>query len=260
MIKLVNNQIDPFRLEELRDHWAKTKLFKKFSHSYKVHQKGIRATNSEAFWNRLIREQIASASRNNITKQKIKIVSNYLIERNGNILDVGVGYADLEKLLKKNKSKLKVYGIDISSYAVHQANKLEIGKFKKGSISKISFGKGYFDFVCALDVLEHISPHQTFNALKEINRVLKQNGEFIVSVPLNEGLEEMVKNRLNLNAHLRTYTSDILRAELILSGFKILSEKYLFAFKKLYFLKNFVIKLLPGFRKPNLIIIVARKT
>ena len=210
MTRLVNNQVDPFRLEECRDYWARIKLFKKFRYSYnKACQKKISATNSEIFWNRKIREDTASASRDNITKQKIKIVSSYLIGRRGNMLDVGVGYADLEKLLKKNNPKPKIYGIDISGYAIRQANKLEIGKFKKGSIFKITFEKEHFDFVCALDVLEHISPPQTFNALKEINRVLKQGGEFIASVPLNDDLEKMVKNRTNPNGHLRVYTPDI---------------------------------------------------
>ena len=93
------------------------------------------------------------------------------------------------------------------------------------------------DIVLVLDVLEHLPTNKTYEAYSELIRVLKPGGTLIVSVPLNEGLEEMLKHGKNPNGHLRAYTPDILKTELKLSGFKIIRECYLFAFSKLYFLK-----------------------
>ena len=78
-------------------------------------------------------------------------------------------------------------------------------------------------------------------------------------MPLNEGLEEMIKQGKNPNAHVRIYTPDLIRAEIEIAGFKILKQKLLFAFNKYYLLKSFLVKFLPGFRQPNGIIIIAQK-
>ena len=104
-------------------------------------------------------------------------------------------------------------------------------------------------------------PHNhTFEALSELFRVIKKNGNLIVSVPLNEGLQMLISNNINPNGHVRVYTSSLIKAELKISGFNIIDEQYLYAFKKNYKLKKFIVtRFIKNYRKPNNIIIVARK-
>ena len=96
--------------------------------------------------------------------------------------------------------------------------------------------------------------------MSKAKQLLKNGGVFIVSVPLNEGLEVMIKKGINPNAHVRVYTPAILKAELILSGFRIIKEKYLYAFHKNYRLKTFLANML-GFlgKSPNNVIVIAEK-
>jgi SAM-dependent methyltransferase len=50
-----------------------------------------------------------------------------------------------------------------------------------GSLGNTPFTDGYFDFVSALDVIEHIKDDNS--AASEISRILKPNGYLVISVP-----------------------------------------------------------------------------
>ncbi len=263
MKKVVKSQIfreDPFRLEEERDRFARVGKTREFKALYSVKQNFILDSNSARFWDQKIKGKVGSADLDPVTKRKITFISNYLVNKVGRLLDIGFGYADLEKKLVKDRSALEIYGLDISEKAVRDASEMGIGIFKKGSILDVPFPADYFNVVTALDVLEHIRPDRIFRAYKEIDRILKRRGIFVVSVPLNEGLEEMVKMKRNPNGHLRAYTPNILRSELEISGFRIISEKYFYAFRSLYLIKSVLINFFPtNFRKPNLVVVVAQK-
>ena len=111
-----------------------------------------------------------------------------------------------------------------------------------------------------MEVLEHILPSKIFIALNEIKRVLKGNGELIMSVPLNEGLEELIKRGVNPNGHVRIYTPELVFAELKISGFRVQKRKLLYAFRNLYTLKKTLQNTIMKKRwKPNNLIIFARK-
>ncbi len=118
----------------------------------------------------------------------------------------------------------------------------------------------HFDYAIAIEVLEHIPPCNTLQALSEIKRVMKPGGYLIASVPLNEGLEEMITRGENPNAHVRVYTPDLIEGELRIAGFTIQDEKQLIAFHKWYGVKTILAKYVM-FRKfkPNNIIILAQK-
>jgi hypothetical protein len=88
---------------------------------------------------------------------------------------------------------------------------------------------------------------------------LKSGGRLIISVPLNEGLEEMLLVGHNPNAHTRIYSPDLIKSELIISGFTVKSEKYIYAFRRQYYLKSLIANFIPGIKKPNGIIVSAIK-
>jgi ubiquinone/menaquinone biosynthesis C-methylase UbiE len=100
------------------------------------------------------------------------------------ILDVGCGDARfLKELQDKNYSNL--HGIDYSERAIAFA-KLLLPKvtFSAADLTKgTTYQDNSFDVIFMIETLEHIIPEQIPPILKEIRRMLKPGGEFIVTVP-----------------------------------------------------------------------------
>lgn len=242
----------PFEVEKKRDKLAKLGLKKDFEKLYSSKNPQISNNNTVKMWDRLNSEKNLLTS--NIYKDKISIILNYLSNKSGKLLDVGFGNGYLEKKL----NNFELYGIDTSKKSVQSLNNNVRGTFKVGSILNIPSKEKLFDYILCLDVLEHISPDNLFSALAELNRVLKHGGVLIVSVPLNERLEDLIKKGSNPNAHVRVYTPSIIKMELELSGFKIENEFFLTAFKKFYKLKK-TVNLLLKIREYNLMIVIVTK-
>ncbi len=251
-----NKKVNGFRVEEKRDLYAQEGDLRKFKKLYSKKNPSIINKNSDILWDDINFSRFGELKKSPIYIDKLSQILNFLKGKKGNLLDVGFGKGAIENKLKNHDFNL--FGIDISSRSVNDIKKFVKGNFKKGNVLKIPFDSNCFNYVLCLDVMEHISPFNTFKALKEINRVLKTDSFLVISVPLNEGLEEMVKNRINPNAHVRAYTPHILRKELELSGFVIEKEIYLSAFSKYYFFKKFLNQIF-RMREPNLLILMARK-
>lgn len=199
--------------------------------------------------------------KNPMLKDRLRTVVKMIEGDNLSILNVGFGSANLENIFFSQKKTFNWYGIDISRFSVKNASKkYPQGNFEVGNINSIKSKDNYFNYVVGLEILEHIKPSFTFKALGEMHRVLKRGGKLIISVPLNEKLEEMVSRNKNPNAHVRVYSPSLVKAELKISGFKILRDKRLFAFHNYYTIKTFIAKhLLPWKFKPNNIIVLAQK-
>lgn len=242
------------KIEMMRDILAKKGKYKDLK---KLYLQDIipKNSNNRSFWNKKIKKERLSIKKSPIYIDKINQVSKYVNKLSGNLLDVGVGYGDVEKQLI-TRTNLHLYGIDLSDHAIKWVTNKYKGIYQVGNILNLPFEFEFFDIVVCLDVLEHIEPTQIFKAYKNIFNVLRRGGIFIVSVPLNEDLHE----NNNPNGHLRIYTQNILKAELRMAGFDVLETKLLYAFKNYYLLKSFTMKYLPIFnKKPNLCIVFARK-
>jgi len=218
------------------------------------HQEAGLNPNTGKLWDKKIKGEKSLLSSDPMTKDRIKSAVNLVDKNARTILDVGVGYGFLENLLLKNNRELGLSGIDISKTAIKEAKKNFHGEFKVGIAQRIPFRKK-FDVVVALEILEHILSSEIFKVYREIKRVLKKNGQLLVSVPVFE----KYTLSYNPNRHLRQYTPRLVKAELELAGFKVEKEKELFAFKKNYFLKNILRKILPNRWKPNVILLSCRK-
>jgi len=245
-------------VEELRTILAEKKL----NDLKKAYQKGfaeIKDINSPEFWDRLLKKDRTKEKNSPITTDRIKTVARMIGELRGKLLDVGFGHGFIEEYLGTGRA-FNLCGIDISHRAVERLKRTVSGDFRVGSILEIPFTDQFFDVVLALEILEHVPPHNTFKAINELHRVLKIGGSFVVSVPLNENLEAMYKKGMNPNGHVRVYTSNLIKAELKIAGFKIQQEKCLFAFRNFYWLKNLLQKTLLKSRwQPNDIIALAIK-
>ncbi|KKP40719.1 hypothetical protein A2130_04025 [Candidatus Woesebacteria bacterium GWC2_33_12] len=246
-----------FDEERLRDKLAKKRKYKEFLKTYQ-NPSNIIDKNTKIFWNSFTVTYKETLLNSPVYQDKINRTVNFLENKTGNILDIGFGIGEIERRLQT--SELKIYGIDISSVAVKNAKKELKGIYRIGSIFKIPHATKSMDFVFALDVLEHIPVNKTFDVYKGISRALKAKGMLTISVPINENLEELYIENKNPNNHLRVYTPDIIKTELILNGFKIVKTNYLYAFDKFYFIKSFFVNFFKlTIRKPNLMIIFCQK-
>lgn len=248
---------NPFKVEELRSKLAKEKKFDLLKETYSSKFPEIKNSNTPTLWDRLNFEKFDIKTQNPMMWDRLNIVAKIIPKGVKKVLDIGFGGAQLEDLVINTFSW---FGIDISPKSVKNATtKYPDKDFQLGTITNIGFPKNSFDCAIALEVLEHIPPHQILTALSEVIQVLKLNGFFIVSVPLNEDLESMIKIGSNPNAHVRIYSPELVKVELEVSGFKILSSQYLYAFHEYYYPKKILVNLFPFLRHPNNIIILAQK-
>ena len=97
------------------------------------------------------------------------------------VLDVGSSFGWFERFALAAGVK-KVVGIEPEEESFYKARK-EVSKavFKRGTALKIPEKDSSYDLVVMFDVIEHIPVGTEDQALKEIYRVLKKGGSFIMS-------------------------------------------------------------------------------
>jgi SAM-dependent methyltransferase len=93
-----------------------------------------------------------------------------------------------------------------------------------GSALALPFQAGAFSVVCAFDVIEHCEPEAA--ALREIHRVLRSGGTFLVSVPAYQWAWTSFDVH---SSHYRRYTRRRLITALETSGFDVRRATYGFA-------------------------------
>ncbi len=134
------------------------------------------------------------------------------------ILEVGFGSGELLKLFQE--SGAKVYGIENSEDLIFKAKKQALS-VRLARAEKLPFADNFFDFVFALDVLEHLE--DDVKALKEIFRVIKKGGYCLAIVPAFNFLWSSRDERLG---HKRRYTTKMLRAKFQRARLKVEKVSY----------------------------------
>lgn len=111
------------------------------------------------------------------------------------ILDVGVGPGHLSILIRVVLNA-KVYGIDIRNHTNERAARFHLYDihYKMVNIEKeiIPYEDEYFDVVLFTETIEHLNEPQI--ALKEIRRVLHNEGFLILTTPLCKLVSVKVRN------------------------------------------------------------------
>ena len=243
--------MDFFKEDKERNSLVKSNKLKDLKKSYKKRKRTN--PNTLQFWDQMISKNTKSDGLDPITEERVKWAVDFIKPDKIKLLDIGVGYGYFEKLLLEKKKKLELFGIDISQKGLERIRKKIPGEFKHGRVEKIPYRDSSFDIVVCLEVLEHISATDIFKALKEIRRVLKKDGQFVVSVPVNERYSKSY----NPNRHMRAYTPELFLAELKIARFKVEKSKEFYAFKNLYLLKNILRKILKNRWKPNIMLVSA---
>ena len=244
-----------YGIEKKRQELASKDKLEDLKKLYSSNLPEIKNLNTPGFWDKIYSENLTLGDQDSMTRDRIKTAVNFISKRELKILDIGAGMGFIEELIIKEKDK-EIYANDFSEVSVAYLKKNFKGRFSKQSIYKLEYPQKFFDVILVLEILEHIPPSKIFKVLKSISKLLKSNGTLIVSVPMNEGLENM---KYNPSGHVRMYSKDLIKAELEIAGFKVIEYKTLFAFNNLYKIKTAIAKVLKT-HKPNNIILKARKT
>lgn len=157
-------------------------------------------------------------------KAKRELVSYYLKQNflsKNKILDVGCGTGKNIEAFSKFGT---VWGIDSSSQAISFCKKRGLKNVVRGNIEKIPFSNQSFNFVTALDVLEHVDDQK---ALKEIHRVLKNEGFLIITIP---AFPELWSRWDEVLEHKRRYTQKTLNKLLKDNRFQVIKISYMHSF------------------------------
>lgn len=246
---------NPFRVENYRQILAKQSRLNSLKKTYSSSFPEIRNLNTPSFWNNKFIAIGNIQQEDGMTKDRVKTAYNFLPKTCKRVLDVGAGAGFLEEYLKDNKY-LSIYANDFSDISIKKLKKHFKVNFKKQSIYAMKYPDNFFDCIFILEVLEHIPPSKILNVLRNINSMLRVKGILIVSVPMNENLEQM---ETNPNGHVRDYTYELIKTELEIVGFNLLESKTLYAFNNFYIIKSLLSKILRNRWKPNNVVIKAVK-
>jgi len=147
------------------------------------------------------------------------------------ILDAGSGEGSYSLQFAINNG-CTVIGVDLSKENIEKAKKrakdLRVNnvQFISGDLCDLPFSNNIFDKAICLEVLEHISKDD--RAIIELNRVLKEKGELILTIP-----HEQVETRRFLyfgraaEDHVRDgYNPNLLVKKLEYNNFKVLSIRF----------------------------------
>ncbi len=198
-------------------------------------------------------------------------------------LDIGCGDGFLASNFVK---KFETYGIDISEIALKKAENLGIKtEVIDLNTEKLSSENEFFDIVSCFEVLEHLL--DPVGVIKEINRVLKINGLFIVSVPnilniinrmffllgnFTDVMDVAHKNNEIFSEHIKIFSQDKLEKLLKTGHFEVLERHYFFPkkfneprWKKVQVIGNLINKLkvpeiMPKFFALGFLYICKKKT
>lgn len=164
------------------------------------------------------------------TEREVEIyfVLDNMPEPPAKILDVSCSYSSF--ILEMDKLGFDSWGIDLLDYGV------EYNKFIKADARNIPFEDKIFDVVTCISALEHYgfveTPYHTdevydaqapFTAIKEMARVLKDDGILILTLPFGYGEGEWLK-------WVKFYNMKIIRELINYGGFTIV-KKQIKAFK-----------------------------
>ena len=110
----------------------------------------------------------------------------YDLKKGDKILDVGCGKGFQLNELQNLIPGIKVFGLDISQYAIDNAHPDIKDHIKLGCASELPFADNEFDYVFSLNTLHNLKIDKLFSAITEINRVSKNNKYICVESYRNE--------------------------------------------------------------------------
>lgn len=140
----------------------------------------------------------------------------------GRLLDIGCAWGGY--LWRMQELGWQVYGIELNATAARYAREdLGLANVRSGSFAELDFPDGTFDVVHMSMVLEHL--YDPAEALRRINKLLRSDGQFILSVPDISGFEaKLFKDKcytLQVPQHLSHFSPETVTRFLRQAGFAV---------------------------------------
>jgi len=112
--------------------------------------------------------------------------STYDLKPGQKVLDIGCGKGFQMFELTQSVPGIEVFGVDVSKYAFDNAKEEIKENITVSCASVLPFEDNYFDFVFSINTLHNLKIDKLFSAIKEINRVSKNNKYICVESYRNE--------------------------------------------------------------------------
>lgn len=151
-------------------------------------------------------------------KIQLHFLKKYLKVKNPLILDVGCGTG---RTLKELSKIGKTIGVDSSSEALKFCRMRGLKNVYFAKATKLPFKNNFFNCVTMFDVIEHIK--DDVKALKEVERVLKNNGIALFTTPAFMFLWD---DHDRMNRHYRRYTLGEFTKKLDKASLKLIYISY----------------------------------
>lgn len=183
--------------------------------------------------------QKGSAVRRFWHREKFAAVIRHL-KPDARILDVGCGPGSFLFMAKKTLPGLHCEGVDISSIQIDFA-KTQVGPNTPGLVFRVidsehlPYEDASFDFVTTIEVLEHLHPYDAMKTAYEVRRVLKPNGEWLLTTPNYRSLWPLIEVGLNTvspvkyhDQHISKFVPNSLVKFVEAGGFEVISLQTIF--------------------------------
>jgi alkylated DNA repair protein alkB family protein 8 len=129
------------------------------------------------------------------------------LEDNKIILDAGCGNGKYIKYMIENLKMKQIYGIDYSCEFIKLCSEKFNNSniiFKEMNITNLNFPNNHFDYIISIAVIHHLNPENRIKMIKELVRVVKNNGLILISAwgiirTDNFKLPNTLKNATKLN-------------------------------------------------------------
>lgn len=127
-------------------------------------------------------------------RTRVKVGLRYVhVHSESKVLDFGCGDGDFLSHLSADSDSSKLVGFEPYMESKNAASTLNIFS-NWDEITAYCKVNGVFDTVVCFEVMEHFSKEKQVEAIDKILKVLKADGDLVISVPIEKGLPVIPKN------------------------------------------------------------------
>nr|MDO8082755.1 class I SAM-dependent methyltransferase [Candidatus Freyarchaeota archaeon] len=176
-------------------------------------------------WDNYWKKYSTSKAEKWLILERDKIINSYLGKLGSSrkeVIEIGCGYGSNIKLIKNNRNNVECYALDNSNVAIELIGK-EIPNAFLSDCRKTPFVDNKFDLIFSAGLMEHLRDEKPF--LKEMKRILKDNGYMITFVPARFSLWKLYQ-LLHFGSwrhgYEKSYTYDGLKSLFVKNGFSVI--------------------------------------